>query len=82
MLSVKNAAAALGISASKLYALVQEHAIPHFRIGGKILFDSEDVETWKQSRRVGVAKFNPTPTAFTQLKPQRLADAWRKQGVL
>ena len=82
MLSVKSAAATLGISASKLYALVEEHAIPHFRIGGKILFDSEDVNAWKQNCRVGTAKINPTPTAFTQLKAQRLVDAWRKQGVL
>jgi excisionase family DNA binding protein len=82
MLSVKAAAAMLGISPSKLYALVHEQAITHFRIGGKILFDTDELEAWKQKCRIAAVKVTPTPRAFKQLKPERLTEAWRKQGVL
>jgi excisionase family DNA binding protein len=34
------------IGRNKLYELVRQNAIPHFRIGRKILFCFQDLETW------------------------------------
>ena len=55
MLTIKHAADRLGISPSKMYQLVTRRRVPHYRIGGKILFDESDVEGYKQKCRVGAA---------------------------
>ena len=70
MLSVKGAAVALGISPSKVYALVQQQAITHFRIGGKILFCDDDIMAFLSSCKVGVDTpvLAPTPRAPLKLK--------------
>ncbi len=81
MQSVRQAANELGISRSKIYELKGE--IGFYRIGGKILFAPEDVESFKQRCKVtAVKKPAVTRSAFTQLRPDRLAEAWKKQGVL
>jgi excisionase family DNA binding protein len=54
-LSVKAAARRLGISVSKLYQLAASRSIGHYRIGGKILFSSQDIEAFLTGCRVGVA---------------------------
>ena len=40
----------LRLSSSKLYALVKKKEIPHIKIGGKILFDKEKVQTWLETQ--------------------------------
>jgi excisionase family DNA binding protein len=79
MLSVAQAAARLGISRSKAYEL--KTRIPHYKIGGKILFDERDLDTFKESCRV-LPEEQSSSRAFTQLRPDRLAAAWKKQGAL
>ena len=60
MLSVKETASKLGISASKVYSLVASREIVFYRIGGKILFSPEDVDTYLAGCRVGVQQNAPT----------------------
>jgi excisionase family DNA binding protein len=54
-MSVKDAASKLGVSPSKVYELVSQRRLAHYRIGGKILFEDADVEAYRQSCRVGTA---------------------------
>ena len=46
LLSVLETSRILSISPSKLYQLVAIQAIPHLRIGARILFRASDLETW------------------------------------
>jgi excisionase family DNA binding protein len=55
MLTAKMAAAQLGISSSKLYELAAQRRIAHFRIGGKLLFEQNDLDTFKKAARVETA---------------------------
>ncbi len=61
MLPVKQAASNLGISASLLYQLVGRRAVPHYRIGGKILFDEQELVAYRQGCRVGPVTATATP---------------------
>jgi excisionase family DNA binding protein len=85
MLTVKEAAKRLGISQSKLYQLVSERKIAHYRVGGKIVFAEADLDAYLESCRVeagGVARAPRRPSGglFKHLDSQRLAEAWRRQG--
>lgn len=68
-LSVRDAAKRLGVSISKLYQLAAAKKIGHYRIGGKILFSPQDVESFLTGCRVGVAA---APVATTRLSRPRL----------
>lgn len=90
LLAVREVARRLGISASKCYQLVARRSIPHYRVGGKILFREADLDAYLETCRVGpdvpTAPAPPGDTlpggTFTQLNSQRLAKAWKEQGVL
>jgi excisionase family DNA binding protein len=73
MLSVRQAASFLGISASKVYELAAARRIVHFRIGGKILFEEADLRAYRESCRVGAAAVKtaaaPIPT-LRHLRPR------------
>lgn len=71
-LSAKQAARQLGISRSKLYELAAARKVPHYRIDGKLLFEAEDLATYKLSCRVGPT---PAPRMFPRLKHIRPAAA-------
>lgn len=45
-ITVKELAAHLGVHTDTIYKSVRNNDIPHFRIGGKILFSQQAVETW------------------------------------
>ena len=84
MLSVKEAAIRLGISLSKMYALVEQRQIAHYRLGGKILLQEADLEVYlKQCRVEAGGEGTPSRPAgpFTHLDAARLAEAWRRQGI-
>ncbi len=49
-LTVKEAAAALGISRNKLYDLVAENRIPHVRLGRLIKIPRHGLEVWLESQ--------------------------------
>ena len=40
----------LGISPTTTYSMVRENKIPHFKIKGKILFNSEVIENWTRQQ--------------------------------
>jgi excisionase family DNA binding protein len=47
MLTVKQAAQRLGVSASKLYGMVERREIAHYRLGrGKIFFSDEQIQAF------------------------------------
>lgn len=45
-LTPKELAVLLNISLHQVYKLVQTNIIPHFRLGGKIMFDIEQIEAF------------------------------------
>lgn len=54
-LTVKEAAAYLGLKASYLYRLTSQRRIPHYKYGGRIvLFDRAALEAWKRRRMQAV----------------------------
>jgi len=45
-MTVKEAAAYIGASEYKTYELVRQKAIPHFKVGSKIVFRKEALDAW------------------------------------
>jgi excisionase family DNA binding protein len=54
LISIKAAAALLGISRSKLYQLCSTDQIPYVQIGARLLFRETDLEKWVADRVVVV----------------------------
>jgi excisionase family DNA binding protein len=52
MYTLKEAAARIGISRPKLYQLVEQRKLSHYRVGGKILFSDSDLDEYLASCRV------------------------------
>ncbi len=73
-MTVAEAADKIGISASKLYQLVAARRIPHYRVGGKILFSEADIAAYLESCRVGaIAPVATASRAQIRLKHLRLS---------
>lgn len=52
-LSYLEASRLTGLPCSTLYSLVSRHAIPHFRIGPRLVrFDRAELEQWLSARHV------------------------------
>lgn len=51
-LTVKDLATSLRLTERHIYRLIKEGALPHYRIGGTIRFDAEQVREWLDSKRV------------------------------
>jgi excisionase family DNA binding protein len=71
LFNVKAGAKRLGISASKLYQMASRRKIPHYRIGGKILFSDEQIQEFLNSCKVqpaGPAKAKPPPVRLQNIK--------------
>lgn len=45
-LTVKELAGTLGVHTDTIYKMARKKEIPHFRIGGKILFSRQAVQAW------------------------------------
>ncbi|WP_186579721.1 helix-turn-helix domain-containing protein [Aquibacillus kalidii] len=45
-MTVKETAAYMGVHTDTIYELVRKNAMPHFRMGRKILFTKEKIEAW------------------------------------
>lgn len=54
LLSVGQVAALLNISKSKIYQMVERRNIPHIRLGSRILFQEELLESWIRDKVVQV----------------------------
>ena len=83
MLSVKEAAKRMGVSASKLYQLASERKVAHFRIGGKIVFLESDLEAYLLACRIEPKgrTSSPPPGPFKNLNAEKMLEEWRKRGV-
>ena len=89
MLTVKQATQLLGISRSKLYQLISARKLVHYRIGGKILLDEADLNSYLVSCRViagsmqmtGARNTGRSTGAFRHLNAAKLVRAWEKQGA-
>lgn len=91
LLSVSEAAEQLGVSPALIYALCAHKRIRHERHGlgrGRIKIPENALEEYRQRVTVeveakGQRPLAPkTPDTFTNLDPQRLLEAWRRQGVV
>ncbi|MFC5531022.1 helix-turn-helix domain-containing protein [Cohnella yongneupensis] len=51
-MSVKEVAAYIGASEYKIYEMTRMKAIPHYRIGSRILFRTETIEDWLRTQEV------------------------------
>lgn len=54
LLTVRDLAAFLGVHEKTVYAWVERGSMPHYKIGGRVRFDSAQVQKWLRSRRGGV----------------------------
>lgn len=52
LLTVAEAARFLRVSKSYLFKLTSSRAVPHVKIGRRVLFDREELIAWARSRRV------------------------------
>ncbi len=48
----KGAARELGVSVPKVRQLVREREVPHYRIGRRVVFETEELSRWLQLHRV------------------------------
>ncbi len=64
-LSVREAAAALGVSPNKVYDLVAENRIPHVRLGRLIKIPRHGLEVWLE-RQSGLPESPPTMVSSPQ----------------
>jgi excisionase family DNA binding protein len=66
MLTVKQVAERLRISASLVYSWCEDHLLPHYRMGGKgkrgkILIEEDALNAFLQSRKVEVGSSDSLP---------------------
>lgn len=61
MLTVPEAAERLGLAPPTVYGMISEGALPGFRFGRAVRVDEDELEAWKESRRVTPAP--PPPPA-------------------
>ena len=54
LLNINKAASYLGLSRAWLYVLVDRRAIPHYRIGRRVLFRTADLDRFVDERAVSV----------------------------
>ncbi len=47
-MSVEEVAKSIGVSTTTIYKLVKEGKIPHKKIGGRIVFHRNSIESWLQ----------------------------------
>lgn len=58
-MTIKQAAAILGLSDRKVYDLCQQRRITHYRFGNRITLDLADVEAFRDAARVEAASPSP-----------------------
>jgi excisionase family DNA binding protein len=52
MIGIKEAAVRLGVADSTIRRWLKDGALPYYRIGGRIRFEEQDIEDYKQGKRV------------------------------
>ena len=75
MITVAEAAERLGLARSTVYGMIDEGSLPGFRLGGAVRVDEDELEAWKESRRVRPAPVpvekNPPGRPRGSTKPKR-----------
>ena len=61
-MTVTDASKRIGISRSKLYQLATDRKIAHYRVGGKLIFNEDDIVAFLAGCRI--------PTSPTEMAPQ------------
>ena len=46
---IDGAAGFLGLSRKAIYRLVERHRLPHYRAGGRLLFDPRELRAWVEA---------------------------------
>lgn len=59
LLSIKDAAAALGICERTVWTLVKERQLPHLRVGRRLLFSRAVLEAWIAQQQITPAMASP-----------------------
>ncbi len=70
MVNFRSVAGQLGVSVPKVRILVRQREIPHYRIGRRVVFDSEEVQSWLAGRRVPVGGSNGTHNDPSRFSPE------------
>ena len=55
-LTVKSAAQYLGLSYHTIYAYTEAGTLPHYKLGGRIRFDPDQLDEWLEERHVPVSQ--------------------------
>ena len=58
LLSIKDAATALGICERTVWALVKKRQLPHLRVGRRLLFSRAALEAWIAQQQIVPANTN------------------------
>lgn len=66
-MTVTEASKRIGISPSKLYQLVADRKIAHYRIGGQIIFHDDDIAAFLAGCRIPTVP-NETASPMSRLK--------------
>jgi excisionase family DNA binding protein len=77
VLSAAEIADALGVSRRWVYAMVEEHDLPAYKIGRSLAFEMSAVQGWLAARRIGAWHEpcgNPGPADFISDNMQRAPD--------
>ena len=68
-LTIQDLSLHLGIKTSTLYAMVEERAIPHYRVGKLIRFKKSEIDLWMEGNRKECV--DPEKVAMKALRPAR-----------
>lgn len=87
MLTVKEAAAVLRVSAALVYSLCSQGMLEHERYGigrGTIRIRPEALDAFQQRAKVSTLHVTPAASCghFKELDRGRLIESWKKRGVL
>ena len=52
LLTIKEAADILGVSVNTIYKWTSAKKIPYVKVGGRVMFDPDDLEAWIEARKV------------------------------
>ncbi len=56
-LDIDETAEFLKIKKATIYQMTHMQQIPHIKLGGKLLFDPNDLEKWLEGKKIGVRKY-------------------------
>ena len=52
MLNIAEASTLLGLSKATLYKYICQRTIPHYKIGSRVLFDEQKLQSWLEARTI------------------------------